>query len=366
MDNLKQLHEEGKADLESHFSEEEIKRACFGVDDDKSPGPDGFGLRFFQHFWDIVKADILDMFEGFFDNEFWVGCINASSIEEAVQIGEFRPICLLNGCYLLISKVLANRMRSVCGRIVEEEQSAFLPGCNLLEGFAITQELINDLHADGRSGVILKLDFSKAYDNVDWSFLLHLMSLHGFSIRWRRMIEQCISSARASVLVNGSSFGFFPLNRGLRQGDPLSPVLFALVANALCLMCKAAATDGWIDGLACRVRGSKLNLAQYADDTIIFGAPEVSTMGYRWFIRNEEYNIGLAALQSVLWKPKVPLKIKAFTLLVYQSRVLTKCYRAKWVLNASRTCAICMGEDESAKHLFCTCPAARELWLRVS
>ncbi|KAK1291957.1 hypothetical protein QJS10_CPB17g01537 [Acorus calamus] len=288
---MKQVHGESQEHLEEPFSEEEIKRACFDTDGDKAPGPDGFGLQFYHRLWEMVRSDVLGVFDDYFDNGTGMGCINASTIvllkkkEGAVRIEDFMPICLLNGCYLLLAKVLANRLRSACEEIIDQSQLAFLPDRSILEGFTITQELVAALHLDSRSGVLLKLDFLRAYDNVDFPFLLHLMQLHGFNERWCRMNEQCIGTARASITVNGEPFGFFPLNKGLRQGNPMSPVLFSLVANAFCLMCKAAASEEWIKGLSICPGCTKIHIAQYTDDTMLFGSPTAPEMeGYRFII----------------------------------------------------------------------------------
>ncbi|KAK1288879.1 hypothetical protein QJS10_CPB19g00366 [Acorus calamus] len=139
-----------------------------------------------------------------------------------MTVDDFRSIYLLNGAYMMVAKVLANRMRQVSGFIVDDNQSAFIPRHSILEGFTIAQELISTLHKDRRSDAILKVYFEKSYDKVDWLFLLYVLSLYGFEPSWLRMIELCLCTATASVVVNGESFGYFHLNRGLRQRDPFS------------------------------------------------------------------------------------------------------------------------------------------------
>ncbi|KAK1293300.1 hypothetical protein QJS10_CPB17g00786 [Acorus calamus] len=185
---------------------------------------------------------------------------------------------------MILAKVLTNRLKKVCLHIIEENQSAFIPGRGLQEGFAISQEIIANLHKDKRSGIILKLDFAKAYDHVKWDFLLQVMTLHGFSANWTRMIKMCVGSAMALVSINGSICGFFHINRGLRQGDPLSPMLFSLVANVLSRMCLKAERASWIAGLPCSNRGTPVTHLQYADDTMVFAEPEEDVLGGYKFI----------------------------------------------------------------------------------
>ncbi|KAK1276479.1 hypothetical protein QJS04_geneDACA020812 [Acorus gramineus] len=287
---LPQIHQEDRVFLDRPFSEEEIFKVVKATKGEKSPGPDGFGLIFYKRFWDIVKEDIILMLEDFRLGRQGIGCINACTFilipkkEAAEAIADYRPICLVNGCYMILAKVLTNRLKKVCPYIIEENQSAFIPGRGLQEGYAISQEIIANLHKDKRSGVILKMDFAKAYDNVVWDFLLQVMALHGFSSNWLRMIRLCIGSANASVNINGSVCGFFPINRGLRQGDPLSPLLFSIVANVLSRMCLKAERARWIVGLPCTNGGTPITHLQYADDTMMFAEPEVDVLGGYKFI----------------------------------------------------------------------------------
>jgi hypothetical protein len=102
-----------------------------------------------------------------------------------------------------------------------------------------------------------KLDMEKAYDHVDWNFLLYLLRRCGFGERWCLWIKHCISSVRFSVLINGVPFGFFGSSRGVRQGDPLSPFLFVLVMEAFSRMLSAFISRRLISGFT--VGSSELN-----------------------------------------------------------------------------------------------------------
>ncbi|KAK1312005.1 hypothetical protein QJS10_CPA07g00725 [Acorus calamus] len=125
------------------------------------------------------------------------------------------------------------------------------------DGFVVAQEIIAALYKDKRSGVALKLDFAKAYDSIHRDFLYQVLAQHGFEDQWIGMLKKCLDSVHGLVLLNGVPYGFFPLNRGLRQGDPLSPILFIYVANALARMCNAAMRGGWYHGLASTADGNR-------------------------------------------------------------------------------------------------------------
>ena len=122
-------------------------------------------------------------------------------------------------------------------------------------------------------GVVCKLDIEKAYDHVNWDALLYLLNRMGFGLKWREWIKACISTVRFSVLVNGSPVGFFGSSRGLRQDDPLSPLLFLLVMEVLSRILKKTEDSGLLRGFhvgpvnSIRVRISHL---LFADDTILF------------------------------------------------------------------------------------------------
>ncbi|KAK1313475.1 hypothetical protein QJS10_CPA06g01301 [Acorus calamus] len=158
----------------------------------------------------------------------------------------------------------------------------------------VVQECISATHKDGKRGVVIKLDFAKAYDNGRWDFLLHLLTCHGFEANWIRMVRDCISTAKASVLVNGKPCGFFHMNKGLRQGDPLSPILFTVVANAFSRMMKMAEADGWIEGLSTCTGGPSTSHVQYADDTVILcAANSLSIRGAKFVCKCFEFLSGL-------------------------------------------------------------------------
>ncbi|XP_057432133.1 secreted RxLR effector protein 78-like [Lotus japonicus] len=114
-------------------------------------------------------------------------------------------------------------------------------------------------------GIVLKLDFAKAYDNIDWSFLLDLLVEMGFGAKWVRWMEECVTTASLAVLVNGSPTDFFKIEKGLRQGDPLSPLLFNICINGLlCMLNKLGSNDtpvGFHIG-----NGLCLNHLQFADE----------------------------------------------------------------------------------------------------
>ena len=191
----------------------------------------------------------------------------------ANDLCDFRPISLVGGLYKLLAKVLANRLKTVVRKVVSSTQNAFVEGKQNLDVALIANETIDSLLKRNESGVLCKLDLEKAYDHINWDFLLTVMQKMGFGEKWAGLISWCISTASFSVLINGLPTGFFQSTRGLRQGDPLSPYLFVLGMEALSCLINRAVRGGFLTG--CRIRGRGGNGIQvshllFVDDTLVF------------------------------------------------------------------------------------------------
>jgi len=133
--------------------------------------------------------------------------------------------------YKILAKVLANRLRSIIGSVISDSQSAFVKGRQILNGILVANEMVDNARRSNKELLIFKVDFEKAYDSIDWCYLDNVMHKMGFPVLWRKWIKECIGTASASILVNGSPTTEFPLQRGSRQGDPFSPFLFLLAAE---------------------------------------------------------------------------------------------------------------------------------------
>ncbi|RVX00254.1 putative mitochondrial protein [Vitis vinifera] len=152
----------------------------------------------------------------------------------------------------------------------KDSRSAFVQGRQILDAVLIANEIVDERRRSGEEGVVFKIDFEKAYDHVKWDFLDHVLEKKGFSPRWRKWMSGCLSSVSFAILVNGSAKGWVKASRGLRQGDPLSPFLFTLVADVLSRMLMRAEERNMLEGFRVGRNRTRVSHLQFADDTIFF------------------------------------------------------------------------------------------------
>ncbi|XP_010419407.1 PREDICTED: uncharacterized protein LOC104705120 [Camelina sativa] len=160
---------------------------------------------------------------------------------------DYRPIALCSVFYKIISKLLSRRLQPVLHAIISENQSAFVPQRAISDNVLIPHESLHYLktsRAKERCFMAVKTDMSKAYNRLEWDFILSVMERMGFHQKWIQWIHQCVSTVSYSFLINGSSQGHLTPSRGLRQGDPLSPYLFIQCSEALSGLCRKAQQDG--------------------------------------------------------------------------------------------------------------------------
>ena len=250
--------------LTKPFSKEEVKAVVFQMSALKASGPDGFSAGFFQDNWEIIGDEVCQFVFQTFSTGFitkdlnftCIACIHKSV--RPVCVSEFRPISLCNVLYKIISKVLANRLKVVLPHVISQAQSAFIPGCQITDNILSAYETLHTMHTRmyGKKGYMaVKLDMSKANDRVEWRFLEEVMKKLGFAEQWKKLVMMCVCTANYAVLVNGSPLGRIFPTKGIRQGDPISPYLFLLCAEALSSLLTQADESGLIVWIPMSKRG---------------------------------------------------------------------------------------------------------------
>jgi hypothetical protein len=266
------------------FGIDEIEGVVKECDGNKSPGPDGFNFAFIKEMWSTLKGEIRILFDQFHGigslpksfTSYFVALI--PKINSPFSLGDFHLISLLGCIYKIIAKVLTARLARVTDHLVAQTQSAFLKGRHLVDGVVVINEVVDLAKRNGQSCVIFKVDFEKAYDSVEWSFLEYMLDRFGFCSKWKDCIRACVFAGNMSVLVNGSQSEEINIQRGLKQGDPLAPFLFLLVAEGLGGVMKRAVELNCFRGFKVGASNVVISHLQYADDTICVGEASIDNL----------------------------------------------------------------------------------------
>ncbi|KAL6564968.1 hypothetical protein OROMI_016418 [Orobanche minor] len=253
---------------------DEIRSCVFDMEGDSVAGPDGFGIKFFQICWDIISSDVFDAVVDFFSGSPMPRAFTTTTISLIPKNNnpqswkDFRPISLCNSTYKIISKILSKRLATILPSFINSAQSGFIKGRNITDNILTAHEVTHDI-SQSMTNTIIKLDMEKAYDRINWNFIFQVMTRFVFSVAWVNFIKSCISNCWFSILVNGQSAGFFKSNRGIRQGDPLSPLIFAIAADYF-----SRSIDKMFDRNPTMFYKIKKNVKithlAYADDILIF------------------------------------------------------------------------------------------------
>ncbi|WZY89463.1 hypothetical protein YC2023_046198 [Brassica napus] len=283
------------------FSNELIQSTLFKMPQNRTPGPDGFPVEFFKGAWSILGSEFIASVRKFFELSFMPTSLNSTSLillpkrPGAENIKEYRPIACLNTQYKLITRLLSNRLKIVLPGLVLPNQTAFVADRLLLENVLLASELVQGYHRLSDSPKItLKIDIAKAFDSVRWDFVLSSLVAYHIPQQFISWIKTCICSPSFSVSINGVSSGYFKGKTGLRQGDPLSPILFVMMMNVLSWMLNKAAAEG---SFAYHHDCSHLQLTHlcFADDLLIFlEGTEDSLTGVLAVLSEFEHMSGLA------------------------------------------------------------------------
>ena len=188
--SLEELGIEDAGSLEVKFSKEEVSTTIAGLNGEKAPGADGFPITFWSFSLEFVKDEVMEVLKEFYEKKKFVRSLNATFLVLILKKGnvedikDYMPISLLGSLYKILAKVLANRLRRVLDKVISPSQNAFVEGSQILDAALIANEAVDSMFRRNDGGVVCKLDIEKAYDHVNWEYVLEVMRRMGFGQRW--------------------------------------------------------------------------------------------------------------------------------------------------------------------------------------
>ncbi|KAG7539011.1 Reverse transcriptase zinc-binding domain [Arabidopsis suecica] len=254
----------------------EIRRTIISMPKNKAPGPDGFPVEFMWEAWDVVGQDTVEAIQDFFSTGHLPRGFNATAITLIPKITgadhptQFRPISCCTTVYKVIARLLKQKLKLFISDAVQANQVGFVQGRQLCENVLLASELVTDFHIPATTTRgCLQVDLAKAYDNLNWDFLLNVLNAIELPHQFIGWIKECFTTPSFSIAFNGELIGFFQGKKGLRQGDPISSLLFVLAMDVLSKkLDKGVVTQRF--GLHPHCIAPMITHLSFADDILIF------------------------------------------------------------------------------------------------
>lgn len=265
------LSDEDRNRIDQDITKAEILEVLKKSKNNKSPGIDGFSTEVFKFFW----TDLGDFIFRSFKNSFTRGELSQSQklgIISILPMGNkpreflknWRPISLLNVTYKILSGVIANRFKSVLGKVIHENQKGYIAGRYIGENTRLLYDIVHNCNKSDIPGIILMVDFEKAFDSVSWKFIRNVLKFYNFGENIIRWIDIFFNDFKLCVIQNRIYSEFFNIGRGCRQGDPVSSYIFLFCVEIMGAMLRK---NKDIKGI--NIMNKEYKLLQYADDTAI-------------------------------------------------------------------------------------------------
>ena len=265
------------SDVESHSLEgnitlEEAAQALSKMKNMKSPGSDGFTAEFYKFFWkDLAHFLLKSINYGFEIGELSVTqkegliiCIPKPNKPKQL-IKNWRPISLLNVSYKIASACIASRIKKILPIIIDPDQSGFMSDRFTGDNIRLIYDILNYANKKHKTGILLLIDFEKAFDSVSWSFLNKSLSYFNLGPNLQKWVKIFYTNIKSSIMINGKVSHWFKIGRGCRQGDPISPYLFLICAEVLAILIRQ---NHNIKGF--KIHDTEIKISQFADDTSLF------------------------------------------------------------------------------------------------
>lgn len=266
---VRRVNSADRQKLDAPITKEELTRAVSQLHDKKSPGPNGITAEFYKTFWYLIEDMYLDYVNAAKHSCFVehrntsVTTIVYKHKGEIYSLDNYRPISLINTDLKILSKVLTNRLKPILPSIIHESQTA-VDRRRIDYTIHMLRDLIDFVDKNDGEAAFIFLDQEKAFDRVDHDFLFKTMEAFGIGKGFIKWVQVLYCNASTQIKINGFLTERIPLNRGLRQGCPLSPLLYVIVIELLALQFR---NNPNLVGF--KIGGEKIISLHYADDAII-------------------------------------------------------------------------------------------------
>ena len=271
------ISEFDKVNLDSPLTIEEVGKALFLLDNDSSPGLDGITANWFKVFYSKIKILLFECYcsaidDGELATSQKLGVINLIHKGKDLRrdvVKNWRPITITNCDYKIFSKCIALRLQKVLDKIIDKNQTGFMKGRNITDHIRIIDDIINLADKFDLPGYIVSLDFAKAFDSINKDAILHALKYFNFGNYLINCVDTIMKNSESCVSNNGWLSSFFEVNKGVRQGCPISPLLFIIAVELLAIKIRSNKN---IKGLTFKNNGivtEPQKILQYCDDTTL-------------------------------------------------------------------------------------------------
>lgn len=274
----KDITNEVSENLDSDLTKDEVKLALFQMNKNKSPGLDGLTVEFYQSFWSVISDDFIAVLND---------CYKIGQLCKSMNIGlirliykmrgskfdlkNWRPISLLNVDYKLLAKVLTNRLKQAMPFIIGDEQTCGVPGRKIHDNLTLLRDSIDYINWNNKEAAVLCIDQEKAFDRINWNYMFTMLEKLGIPPKFIQWVKLLYSNPVSCVIVNNFIGRPFQVSRGIRQGCPLSPLLYAVCAEGLGTLIRI---NNGLHGIQCPGGTECVKIIQHADDATVFISKE--------------------------------------------------------------------------------------------
>ena len=271
---IHKLNVEDKNICEGIITNAECKNVLKYMKLNKSPGIDGLSTEFYKEFWDDINDTLVQSYNEAFDEGYLSESRNLSVLTLIYKKGDrtllknYRPICLSNVDYKIFAFVLANRLQKVINNLVSQDQTGYIKKRYIGTNIRKIIDTIDYLETNNKSGVLLLLDFEKAFDSVEWPFIISTLKQFNFGPQFIKWISIIYNNPKAIIKNNGHLSNKIELHRGIRQGCPISGLIFLLVLEILATRLKENENIKGIN-IDSGPHTIELKISQFADDTAL-------------------------------------------------------------------------------------------------